>query len=295
MKDKPRKIIRALLVLIGIGILVYPSVSQYLHNKNMSRVIASYNDDVSRIEKSQIDKLFQEAQAYNKMLASSEGEKITFPDGRPVPRESYEKVLNVNGNGMMGYISIPKLNETNCIFHGTDESVLQSGVGHLKNTSLPAGGDSSHSVLMGHRGLPSADLFTDLDQLVIGDCFYIKILDRTLCYTVDNISVVLPDKMDELSIEKGKDYVTLVTCTPYGVNSHRLLVRGVRTPFDEKEGIPVYTAKDIKTFWSKLPAQYRHMLIGAGAIIVFLILWALFRLLISRIRRRRKEVESHEK
>lgn len=295
MKDKPRKIIRALLVLIGIGILVYPSVSQYLHNKNMSRVIASYNDDVSRIEKSQIDKLFQEAQAYNKMLASSGGEKITFPDGRPVTRESYEKVLNVNGNGMMGYISIPKLNETNCIFHGTDESVLQSGVGHLKNTSLPAGGESSHSVLMGHRGLPSADLFTDLDQLVIGDCFYIKILDRTLCYTVDNISVVLPDKMDELSIEKGKDYVTLVTCTPYGVNSHRLLVRGVRTPFDEKEGIPVYTAKDIKTFWSKLPAQYRHMLIGAGAIIVFLILWALFRLLISRRRRRRKEVESHEK
>lgn len=298
MNDKLRKLIRALLVLIGIGILVYPSLSQYLHQKNSSRVIASYNDDVNKIEHSRKEAILKEAQAYNQMLASPEGKKSGFKDsdGNPIIYDSYEKMLNISGNGMIGYISIPKLNETNCIYHGTEESVLQVGVGHYKNTSLPIGGDSSHAVIMGHRGLPSADLFTDLDQLEIGDQFYIKILDRTLCYTVDSINTVLPDKMEELSIEKGRDYVTLVTCTPYGVNSHRLLVRGVRTPYDESKGIPVYQVTDIQSFWTKLPAQYRHMLIGAGVIVAFLVFWIPIRAIMAKKRKKkRKEVSPDEK
>ena len=284
MNDKLRKLIRALLVLIGIGILVYPSLSQYLHQKNTSHVIASYNDDVKMIEQSRKDAIIEDAKTYNKMLSSPEGKKngFTDSDGNPITSDSYEKMLSISGNGMMGYISIPKLNETNYIYHGTEESVLQSGVGHFRNTSLPVGGESTHAVIMGHRGLPSADLFTDLDQLDIGDKFYIKILDRTLCYTVDSIDTVLPDKIEKLSIEKGRDYVTLVTCTPYGVNSHRLLVRGIRTPYDESKDIPVYQVTDIKSFWTKLPAQYRHMLIGTGVIVVFLVFWILVRFLIAK-------------
>ena len=142
---------------------------------------------------------------------------------------------------------------------------------------------------MGHRGLPTAALFTDLDRLAEGDVFYIKVLDHTLCYTVDQISTVLPDELDDLSIEKDKDYVTLVTCTPYGVNSHRLLVRGVRTPFDETQEIPVYTVTDIDSFWSGLPVQYRHALIGAGVIVVFLILWVTVRYIIKKIKQRKEK------
>lgn len=298
MNDKLRKFIRALLVLVGIGILVYPSLSQYLHQKNTSRVIASYNDDVKKIEQLKKDAIIEDAKTYNKMLASPEGQKRGFKDsdGNPITSDSYEKMLNISGNGMMGYLSIPKLNETNYIYHGTEESVLQVGVGHYKSTSLPVGGESSHSVIMGHRGLPSADLFTDLDQLDIGDKFYIKILDTTLCYTIDSINTVLPDEMEELSIEKGRDYVTLVTCTPYGINSHRLLVRGVRTPYDESRDIPVYQVTDIQSFWIKLPAQYRHMLIGAGVIIVFLVFWIPIRLIIAKKnRKKRKEVSPDEK
>ena len=173
---------------------------------------------------------------------------------------------------MMGYITIPKINETIRIFHGTEEAVLQVGAGHLESTSFPVGGADTHAVLSGHRGLPSANLFTDLDRLEKGDVFYIKILNRTFCYKIDRIVTVLPNDTTELAIQKGKDYVTLVTCTPYGVNSHRLLVRGERTDFDETQDIPVYhSTVELGTFWSRLPVQYRHMLIGVGAIIVFLI------------------------
>ena len=190
---------------------------------------------------------------------------------------------------MMGYITIPKINETIRIFHGTEEAVLQVGAGHLESTSFPVGGADTHAVLSGHRGLPSANLFTDLDRLEKGDVFYIKILNRTFCYKIDRIVTVLPNDTTELAIQKGKDYVTLVTCTPYGVNSHRLLVRGERTDFDETQDIPVYhNTVELGTFWSRLPVQYRHMLIGVGAIIVFLILWTLGKFIIRTVKKRRE-------
>jgi sortase A len=289
MNDKLRKLIRVAVILIGIGILVYPSLSEYLAERNASRAVASYDDTVEKTEQARLDALLEEAREYNRMLASSTGfqKPPTDANGEPISPDSYGRMLNINGDGMMGYITIPKLNVTNRIYHGTDESVLQVAVGHLQNTSLPVGGESSHAVLSGHRGLPTAELFTDLDQLAEGDVFYIKVLDHTLCYTVDQILTVLPDETEELAIRQGEDYVTLVTCTPYGINSHRLLVRGVRTPYDDSKPIPVYEDVDMGSFWSRMPAQYRHMLFGAAAIVAFLIVYWIVILIRKNIRKRR--------
>ena len=289
MSDKLRKLIRAVIILIGIGVLVYPSLSEFLQQQNASRAVASYNDTVERTEEARLEALLQEARNYNELLASSTGYQKPPIDsyGNPISLDSYQQMLNIKGDGMMGYITIPKLDVTCRIMHGTEESTLQVAVGHMQNTSLPVGGESSHAVLSGHRGLPTAELFTDLDQLDVGDVFYIKVLDHTLCYTVDQILTVLPDETEELAIQEGKDYVTLVTCTPYGVNSHRLLVRGVRTPFDDTEEIPVYEVVDMSSFWSRLPAQYRHMLYGAAAIVAFLIVYWIVILIRKKVKQRR--------
>ncbi len=284
MNDKLRNLIRAVSVLIGMGILIYPSLSEYLQQQNASRALAVYDDTVSITKQARLDELLNEAENYNKLLASNVGYDNSFVDsnGNLITMDSYEHMLNIGDDGMMGYIIIPKLNITDRIFHGTEESVMQIGVGHMQNTSLPVGGESTHAVLSGHRGLPSADLFTDLDQLEIGDTFYIKVLDKTLCYTVDQILTVLPYETEELRIQDGKDYVTLLTCTPYGVNSHRLLVRGVRTDFDETEDIPIYKNRNIGSFWLRLPVQYRHMLIGLCAIFVILFFWFLIRFIYNK-------------
>lgn len=274
MGDKLRKLIRLVVILVGVGILVYPSLSEYLSEKNSSRAIASYDDSVKKMEEARINSLLDEARDYNKLLASSSAglKPRTDEHGEPVSLESYKRILNTESNGMMGYISIPKLNETIRIFHGTEEAVLQVGIGHLENTSFPVGGETTHAVLSGHRGLPTASLFTDLDRLETGDIFYIKILNKTFCYSVDKISVVLPHETEELAIQKDKDYVTLVTCTPYSVNSHRLLVRGTRVPYSESEPIPVYEPTVQRSFWALLSPQYRHMLTGAAAVLIFLLL-----------------------
>lgn len=291
MNDKLRKLIRVVIILIGIGILVYPSLSEFLTQQNASRAVASYDDTVIKTEQARLDALYEEAREYNSMLASSTGSQKPPVDveGNPISLDSYDKMLNINGDGMMGYITIPKLNVTCRILHGTEESSLQVGIGHMKNTSLPVGGETTHAVLSGHRGLPTAELFTDLDQLTEGDVFYIKVLNHTLCYTVDQIVTVLPDETEELAIKDGKDYVTLVTCTPYGINSHRLFVRGVRTPYDETQDIPVYEVVDMSSFWSRLPAQYRHMLYGAGAIVAFLIIYWIIIIIRKRIKRSKPE------
>ena len=284
MSDKRSKLIRAIIVLIGIGILVYPSLGEFLQQRNASRAIAVYEDTVNTAKQTRLDQMLEDAREYNRILASSVSAKRdnSDTDADPVKLDSYDQLLDINGDGMMGYIIIPKLNITDRIFHGTEESVLQVGVGHMQNTSLPVGGETTHAVLSGHRGLPSADLFTDLDRLETGDTFYIKVLDKTLCYTVDQILTVLPDETEELKIQEGKDYVTLITCTPYGVNSHRLLVRGIRTPFDDKKEVIIFDNTDEGSFWLKLPVQYRHMFIGICAVVLFLIFWFLIRSIINK-------------
>lgn len=288
-KDTVQRLVRLLVILLGIGILAYPSLSEYLAERNSSRVTSSYDDTVARTEQERLNQLLAQAQEYNRQLAGVSTGKAPLSDdnGNPITPESYWDLLNVDSStGIMGYIELPRLNTTIPIYHGTSEAVLQVGVGHLQNTSLPVGGESTHAALSGHRGLPTRSLFTDLDKMEIGDRFYIKILNETLCYTVDQILTVLPSEMEALAIEPGQDYVTLITCTPYGINSHRLLVRGTRTPYT-----PEQYAEEIQTelpLWERIPMQYRHMLIGAAVLVAILLVRALV-LAIMNMRKRSKQ------
>ena len=214
-----------LLFLVGLGILLYPTVSDKWNAYRQAQLISTYEEAVAELPQETHDEIWAAAHKYNEELWSM-GNRYEFTDEE---REYYESQLDVAGNGIMGYIEIPAINCSLPIYHGTEEDVLQIAVGHIEGTSLPVGGDSTHCALSGHRGLPSAKLFTNLDQLKEGDTFLLKILGETLTYEIDQILTVLPEEMEALNLERGADYCTLVTCTPYGVNSHRLLVRGKRT------------------------------------------------------------------
>lgn len=278
-QDTLRRWVRLLLILVGVGILAYPSVSEYLSQRNSSRATASYDDAVLQMENARREELLAQAQDYNRQLAGSDATALT--------PESYWDLLNVDATGMMGYLEIPRLNTTIPIYHGTEEDVLQVGIGHLQTTSLPVGGPSTHAALSGHRGLPSRSLFTGLDQMEVGDHFYITVLGETLCYTVDQILTVLPHEMDALAITPGQDYVTLITCTPYGINSHRLLVRGVRTAYHPQQREEAAAV----SFWQSLPMQYRHLLLGVGVLAGILLL----RGFVQAGRKRRKgRTQRHE-
>lgn len=288
MKDRLRGIARLLVILVGIGILVYPSLSEYLAEIHGSRTTASYDDSVSKLQQQQLDELLAEAQEYNRKLAEqSDGLDIIDNTESEDKSDPYWQLLNIDDTGMMGYITIPRLNTTIPIYHGTSESLLQVGVGHMESTSLPVGGESTHAALSGHRGLPTASLFTDLDQMQLGDQFYIKVLGQTLDYEVDQILTVLPDETEALAITPGKDYVTLVTCTPYGVNSHRLLVRGHRIPYTEEATAEAAATQSPDSWFRTLPIQFRHGLIGAAVILVIVLLRRLVMLLYRKCKKRR--------
>lgn len=211
-------------LLAGALLLLYPTVSDYWNSFHQSRAIASYAEQVADLDDNTYDQIWTDARAYNETLDNSTSRFVMTEEQKKI----YEALLNIADNGVMGYIEIPKIKCNLPIYHGTDEAVLQIAIGHVQGSSLPAGGESTHCVLSGHRGLPSAKLFSDLDQLTEGDVFLLRVLDETLTYEVDQIRTVLPDELDDLAIEEGKEYCTLVTCTPYGINSHRLLVRGHR-------------------------------------------------------------------
>ena len=234
MKKKTANIILILMFLAGLSLLLYPTVSDYWNSMHASQAVANYAEKVKDLSREQYDKMLQEAKAYNKMLAQSGG-GYTLSKRQEAAHES---ILDVTGTGIMGYIEIPTIHISLPIYHGIEDSVLQIAVGHLEWSSLPVGGKSTHCVLSGHRGLPSAKLFTNLDQLVEGDTFVIRVLDEVLTYEVDQILIVEPSDVSALTIEEGKDLCTLVTCTPYGINSHRLLVRGHRVA-NQTEGIRV--------------------------------------------------------
>ena len=222
-----KNLVTLLLVLVGLvggGMIAYPTVSDWWNSFHQSRAVASYAEAVANLDQEDYDRIIEQAADYNARLAES-GVLWTM---NPEQQEEYDSLLNIGGNGIMGYIDIPKIHITLPIYHGTDEAVLQIAIGHLAGTSLPVGGEGTHCVVSGHRGLPSARLFTDLDKMVEGDTWTVNVLDRTLTYEVDQIRVVLPSDLGDLQIEDGKDYCTLVTCTPYGINTHRLLVRGHR-------------------------------------------------------------------
>ena len=274
MKNRLWGLARLLIILVGVGILVYPSVSEYLFEKNSSVAVSTYDDSIRRMEQAHMDELRSQAQAYNRRLAQDNGYSKPALDeyNNPITPEAYWDILNVDGNGMMGYITIPRIHVTIPMYHGTSEEVLQVAIGHLQNTSLPVGGESTHAVLSGHRGLPSKALFTDLDQVQIGDVFYLTVLNETIYYQVDQILTVLPNETDALAITKGEDHVTLVTCTPYGVNSHRLLVRGTRMDYTPETGEAAPVGEVELSPWMKMPMQYRHLLLGLAALAGILLL-----------------------
>lgn len=213
-----------LMLFAGLSLLLYPTVSNYWNSLHQSRAIAAYVEQVAQIDNETFDQLREQARAYNRTLVG----KAYRYDMTRQEREEYESLLNVSGNGIIGYIEIPDIHCELPIYHGTDADALQIGVGHIEGSSLPVGGESTHCAISGHRGLPSAKLFSDLDKLTVGDRFILRVLDDTLTYEVDQVHTVLPEEMDELEIVEGEDYCTLVTCTPYGINTHRLLVRGHR-------------------------------------------------------------------
>ena len=224
MRGRKIMVILTLGFLIGISLLLYPAFSNYWNSKTQTRAIVNYESVLEYMEPEDYSAIFQQAYDYNKQLSESEINPLLYPERFP----GYWDALNVTDFGMIGYLKIPRIGVELPVYHGTSPEVLNYGVGHLEGSSLPVGGESTHSVMSAHRGLPSAKLFTDLDRVELGDTFQIVVLDQILTYQVDRIKTIYPNEIEDLQIVEGKDYCTLFTCTPYGINTHRLLVRGIR-------------------------------------------------------------------
>ena len=284
-----------ILISVGIGCLLYPLISNYLYEQQQDTIITEYEEAVSETDAENLEEFLEAAQEYNEALAAYAGAVLTDPFdfdayGEIFDEEAYESLLNVNGDGIMGYLTIPSIDVYLPIFHGTSDAVLSSGVGHLENSSLPVGGESTHAVLSSHTGLSSRRLFTDLVELEEGDCFYITVLGETLAYVVDQITVVEPDDTSLLGIYEGKDYVTLLTCTPYGVNDHRLLVRGTRTEYvEDSEELEEDVDDETDSLWWD---QYKKSLItgvcAAGGTVA--VLGIIYRIVVH-VQHRRKRLK----
>ena len=270
MREKLRAFAPLLVVLIGLGILLYPSISNYTVMHNASRAVSAYDAAVEQLSDEQMEQMLAAAHDYNARLASAGGRAAPAdaPGGAADRGEGYESRRDRHGDGMRGYITIPRLKETLPVYHGTSESVLQVGVGHLPDSSLPVGGPDTHAALSGHRGLPSAKLFTDLNKMKVGDLFYIRVLKEVLAYQVTSIETVLPDQTESLAIQPGKDLVTLITCTPYGINSHRLLVHAERTDY-----VPTEDELKVDNPIFNIPLPYLLLIIAVLALaLVFAIM-----------------------
>lgn len=289
MKRKISTVLFGLMFLIGFGILAYPTVANQWNTYRQSRLISNYTDVVEKMTPEDFTQEWEKAKAFNDKIQHNDLYGDVFEsDTKELEETDYWKVLNVAGDGVMGYLSIPKINVRISIYHGTGDKVLQTGIGHLNGTKLPIGGESTHTVLAAHRGLPSARLFTDVDQLKKGDKFYVHVLDEVLAYKVDQILPMVEKDDHEtlegaLQIEEGQDQVTLFTCTPYGVNSHRLLVRGTRVPYNGEEE-EAETAAD--SMLKAVQNYYMLYLILGLAITILVILFMRF---LSRRRSGRKQ------
>ncbi len=271
-KKSLSNVVLILVFLIGLSLLLYPTISDYWNSLHQSRAIAEYAEKVANLDDDIYEGILEAARQYNENLFERQ-DSFYMTDEE---RAEYEQLLNVSGNGILGYIEIPSIECSLPIYHGVDESVLQIAVGHIDWTSLPVGGVNTHSVLSGHRGLPSAKLFSELDRLKEGDTFMIRVLDETLTYKVDQILIVEPHEVEAIKIEEGKDYCTLVTCTPYGINSHRLLVRGHR----------IENLADALTIRVTADAMQMDPMIVASFVAIPLLLILLILLLVSTRKRR---------
>ena len=269
MKKRTTTIIVILMILTGLSLLLYPTVSDYLKNLAYRRTISNYNATVDSMDNERYEELLAAARDYNERLAKKSEFMLILSDEE---RAEYNSLLNIDDTGVIGYVSVPKVDISLPIFHGTSDGVLQNGVGHLEGSSLPVGGSGTHAVLSAHTGLPSAKLFTNIDQLIEGDTFSVRVLKETLTYQVDQILVVLPYQTDALRIEQGKDYCTLVTCTPYGVNSHRLLVRGHRipTPLEEETSSNIIEEDLINSRLLRLAVTLGFLFVAVLLLVAFL-------------------------
>ena len=278
-----------LIFMTGAGIFVYPAVSNYLAERRQAEAVRDYQEEVSSLEPQELSEELKRAQEYNKNLAEDEFHDPFLLDGKYVISPEYQEILNYTGDGIMGYVEIPDINVNLPFYHGTSEEVLQDGAGHLEASSLPIGGEGTHAVISAHRGLPSAKLFSDLDELETGDVFFIHILNETHAYQVDQIQVVKPDELDSLRVVDGQDLVTLLTCTPYAVNTHRLLVRGVRIPYEEAKKV-LEDAEDENTL-SRWVKEYAVSIAAGTALLVLLVLAVKIR----KRKRKRKEKRKRKK
>lgn len=242
MKKHLSTIFLFLIFFIGLSLLLYPTFADWWNSFHQSRAVASYVEQVANMDDDQYQEIWNAAWDYNRSLIDRPNDYLLSDE----QRQHYNALLNIGGNGIMGYIEVPKLDIVYPIYHGTDEAVLQIAIGHLDWTSMPVGGEGSHCVVSGHRGLPSARLFTDLDQMEVGDTFLLRVLDEVLTYEVDQILIVEPQVTDDLLIVEGEDLCTLITCTPYGINSHRMLVRGHRIETEEVKAVRRVTADAVQ-------------------------------------------------
>lgn len=282
MRNKLTTLLLFFAFLVGLSLLLYPSFSDYWNSFTQSRAIASYADEVAAMDEARYAQILNDAVHFNYELNARDNVYLMTEE----QQADYEAQLNVAGDGIMGYVEIPSINCALPIYHGTTESVLQMAIGHLEWTSLPVGGESTHSAISGHRGLPSARLFTDLDQLREGDIFLLRVLNEVLTYEVDKISIVEPDDTQNLLVEEGKDYCTMITCTPYGINSHRLLVRGHRIENAQSASTVRVTADAI---------QIEPMVIAPIVMIPILIIFMTILLLSDSAQTKKHGEKTHEK
>ncbi|MBU5679024.1 MAG: class C sortase [Ruminococcus sp.] len=284
---KIKYLIMLILFLIGAGIFLYPTISDMWNQYRNVRLITEYDTSVTDLSKSEYARLWKEAKEYNAEHPVNSIVDAFDESDQYVLTHPYDQVLDPDGNGLMGSIEIPKINVKIAIYHGLGSDILEKGAGHIEGTSLPIGGKNTHAVLAAHRGLPGAKLFTDLDQMEIGDKFYLHILGKTLAYKVDQIKTVLPDQTKALDIVEGEDHVTLLTCTPYGVNTHRLLVRGIRTRYVEEEN------EKSETVPQKLAQTDPVKLMKSGLLIFILLVGGLWIFLHYRDRKRQDNRSNH--
>ena len=276
-----RILLIALMALIGTGLFAYPAVSNYIFARNCSTATSNYDDTIAQTDAAALEKALREAQIYNENLEGSPVHDPFLEGSGMVMADNYYQVLNLGGDGIMGYINIPKIAVKIPIYHGTAESILLKGVGHLEGSSMPIGGPGTHSVLTGHTGLANAKMFTDLVKLGEGDEFYLHILDQTLAYKIVQTKVVLPEVTEDLRRASGEDLCTLVTCTPYGINTHRLLVRGERTEYVPENAQASPAAAVLQRFkdWDTLIG----LAVGAVALVIIII--------VALVRRKKKKEE----
>ncbi|MGN0501395.1 MAG: class C sortase [Ruminococcus sp.] len=290
MKKIILRILGSFLVIVSLLLILYPFISNYLMSLNDASEIMTYDNNIENYEDEVLSQALKDAQEYNSKFFGQVMITDPFdPNYQPVTDAEYEEILNLKGDGMMGYIEIPIIDVNLPIYHGTSSSTLAKGVGHIQNTSLPVGGKGTHSALTGHTAFSSARLFTDINQLVEGDIFYVHVLNNTLAYKIDQKKVVLPSQIDDLKITPDKDYVTLVTCTPYGINTHRLLVRGTRIPYEKAEKEIAEIDRVVESTWM---LEYKKALFAGAVFLVCFIATLIVLKIILNKRAKRKEQNS---